>query len=47
MDLEFVPTLHAAELGGAVRRIEEAIQNAHPIVTRIYIEASSLHSGPR
>ncbi|HEX3596082.1 MAG TPA: cation diffusion facilitator family transporter [Polyangiaceae bacterium] len=44
VELEFVATLRAAELGGAVRRIERAIQKAHPIVTRIYIEASALHS---
>jgi divalent metal cation (Fe/Co/Zn/Cd) transporter len=46
VELEFVATLRAAELGGAVRRIERAIQKAHPIVTRIYIEASALHSRP-
>jgi cation diffusion facilitator family transporter len=44
VELEFAPTLRAAELGGTVKRIEEAIQRDHPAVTRIYIEASSLHS---
>ena len=42
LDVEFVPAVSGAALPAAIQRLEERIRRAHPEVTRIFVEASSL-----
>jgi cation diffusion facilitator family transporter len=45
-EIQFRADLSVAELAAAVERMERAIQQQAPAVTRIFIEARSLASGP-
>ncbi len=42
LDVEFVPEVSGAAMPAAIERLEERIRRAHPEVTRIFVEASSL-----
>lgn len=42
LDIEFELNVSAGELPGAIQRLESRIRKAHPEVTRLFIEASSL-----
>ena len=42
LDIQFRPELSAAEVTGAVDRLEQDIRAAHPDIKRIFIEAESL-----
>ncbi len=47
VDVEFAADASAAHVMDAVRRIEEAIRDRFPHVTRIYLEAAQLGQAPR
>jgi cation diffusion facilitator family transporter len=42
LDVEFKPEVSGREMPEAIRRLEERIRSAHPEVTRIFVEPSSL-----
>ena len=42
LDVEFDPEVSGRNLPGAIQRLEKSIREAHPEVTRVFVEVSSL-----
>lgn len=42
LDVEFSPEVSGPDLPGAIQRLESRIRAAHPEITRVFVEASSL-----